>query len=175
MTTFTKDAVIKLSASLNEPEWMLERRLQAWALYESLPMPTTKDEEWRRTDIRRFKLNEIGPSVNGDAAGDAAIPEYLGKQLTEDVTGGQMLQVDGVVRQYELSAELQAQGVIFCDMSTAVSEHPDLLQKYFMTEGVRPDEGKFAALHAAFWCGGTFLYVPKNVKASAPCIVCCGR
>lgn len=168
MTTFTKDAVIKLSASLNEPEWMLERRLQAWALYESLPMPTTKDEEWRRTDIRRFKLNEIGPSVNGDAAVDAAIPEFLGKELTEDVAGGRMLQVDGVVRQYELSDDLKVQGVIFCDMHTAVNQHPHLLQKHFMTEGVRPDEGKFAALHAAFWRGGTFLYVPKNVQAAAP-------
>lgn len=127
MTAFTKEAIEKLSASLNEPEWMLERRLQAWALYESLPMPTTKDEEWRRTDIRRLKLNEIGPSVNGDAAVDAAIPEFLGKELTEDVAGGRMLQVDGVVRQYELSDDLKAQGVIFCDMHTAVSQHPALL------------------------------------------------
>ena len=168
MTEFSKESVEKLSASLNEPEWMLERRLKAWEIYESLPMPTTKDEAWRRTNIRRFKLNEIGASVNGDAAADAEVPEFLGNQLTEDVAGGTMLQIDGVTRRYELSDELKEQGVIFCDMSTAVSEHPELVQKYFMTEAVLPDEGKFAALHAAFWRGGTFLYVPKNVVASAP-------
>ncbi len=168
MTAFNKESVEKLSASLDEPQWMLERRLQAWEIYESLPMPTTTDEAWRRTNIRRFKLDEIGPSVNGDAATDAELPEFLGKQLTEDVVGGRLLQVDGVTRQYELSDELKEQGVIFCDMSTAVSEHPDLVQKYFMTEAVLPSDGKFAALHAAFWRGGTFLYVPKNVEASAP-------
>jgi Fe-S cluster assembly protein SufD len=170
MTTFTfsKDSVIKLSASLNEPEWMLQRRLEAWDLYESLPMPASNDEDWRRTNIRRLKLDAIGPSVNGDAAVDAEIPEFLGKQLTEDVAGGRMLQVDGVTRQYEVSDDLKAQGVIFCDMHTAVDEHPDLIQKYFMTEGVLPGEGKFAALHAAFWRGGTFLYVPKNVQVVAP-------
>ena len=78
MTEFSKESVEKLSASLNEPEWMLERRLKAWEIYESLPMPTTNDEAWRRTNIRRFKLNEIGASVNGDAAVDAEIPEFLG-------------------------------------------------------------------------------------------------
>ena len=168
MSEFSKEAVIALSQSLNEPEWMQERRLAAWDLYERLPMPTTNDEDWRRTNIRRFKLNQIGPSINGDAAVDAEIPDFLGTQLTEDVAGGTMLQVDGVTRSYELSEELKAQGVVFCDMHTAVNEHPELIQKHFMTEGVRPDEGKFAALHAAFWRGGTFLYVPRNVQASAP-------
>ncbi|MCA9929262.1 MAG: Fe-S cluster assembly protein SufD [Anaerolineales bacterium] len=168
MTQFTKDAVKKLSASLNEPEWMLEFRLNAFDLYESMPMPTTKDEEWRRTDIRRFKFDQIGPSINGDAAAETAVPDFMGNQLTEDKAGGNMLQVDGVTRRLELSDELKAQGVIFCDMHTAVSNHPALVKEYFMTKGVLPSEGKFAALHAAFWRGGTFLYVPKNVKAAAP-------
>jgi Fe-S cluster assembly protein SufD len=50
-------------------------------------------------------------------------------------------------------------------MHTAVREHPELVRKHFMTEGVRVDEGKFAALHGAFWRGGIFLYVPRGVKA----------
>ncbi|MBK8984668.1 MAG: Fe-S cluster assembly protein SufD [Chloroflexi bacterium] len=168
MNKFTREAVKQLSAYLHEPEWMLAFRLQAFDVYESLPMPTTQMEEWRRTDIRRLKLDDIGPSVNGDAGAEATIPEFLGKQLTTDEAGGNMLQVDGVVKALTLSSELQAQGVIFCDMHTAVAQHPDLIQKYFMTEGVRVDEGKFAALHGAFWRGGTFLYVPKNVRAAAP-------
>ena len=168
MSKFTREAVAQLSAYLNEPEWMLAFRLQAFEAYEALPMPTTNMEEWRRTDIRRLKLDEIGPSLNGDAGADAQIPEFLGKQLTTDEAGGNMLQVDGVVKALTISEELTAQGVIFCDMHTAVSQHPHLIQKHFMTEGVRPDEGKFAALHAAFWRGGTFLYIPKNVQAVAP-------
>ncbi|MCA9972120.1 MAG: Fe-S cluster assembly protein SufD [Anaerolineales bacterium] len=162
----------QLSAYLNEPAWMLEFRLQAFDLYEQMPMPTTNDEAWRRTDIRRLKLDEIGPSVNGGAGVGAAagepLPDFLGNQLTADKSGGTMLQVDGVVEQYELSDELKAQGVLFCDMHTAVQNYPELVQKHFMTEGVLVGEGKFAALHGAFWRGGTFLYVPKGVRAAAP-------
>ena len=168
MEAFTRENVVKLSAHLNEPQWMLERRLVAFDLFEALPMPTTKDDAWRRTDIRRFKLDAIGPSVNGDAAANVTIPDYLGKQLTVDRTGGSMLQIDGVVRQFELEQELLDQGVIFCDMHTAVSDHPELVQRYFMTEGVQVSEGKFAALHGAFWRGGTFLYVPRNAIAASP-------
>ena len=103
MSGFTREAVDKLSTGLNEPEWMRQFRLDAFAVYEGLPMPTTHDEAWRRTDIRRFKLDQIGPSVNGDAAAEADIPAYLGKQLTSDEAGGNMLQIDGVVKQYNLS------------------------------------------------------------------------
>lgn len=168
MTTFTEDAVRKLSTTLNEPEWMLEFRLKAFEIYENTPMPATTDEAWRRTNIRRFKPDEIGPSVNGDAATSWDIPDYLGKELTGEEVGGSLLQIDGVTRKYELSDALKEQGVIFCDMHTAVAEHPDLVKKYFMTDCVPVTEGKFAAMHGAFWRGGTFLYVPKNVKASAP-------
>jgi len=168
MSGFTREAVEKLSTSLNEPAWMRAFRLQAFEVFEKTPMPRSTDEAWRRTDIRRFKLENSGPSVNGDAAIEAAIPEFLGKQLTSDEAGGNMLQIDGVVQQYTLSDALRAQGVIFCDMHTAVNEHPELVQRYFMTQGVQVTEGKFAAMHGAFWRGGTFLYVPKNTKAAAP-------
>ena len=168
MSQFTRENVEKLSASFNEPQWMLDFRLKAWDIYEAMPMPKMSDDAWRRTDIRRLRLNEIGPSINGDAVTNVEIPAFLGGQLTEDEAGGSMLQIDGVVTQYELSPELKDQGVIFCDMHTALNEHTDLVKKFFMTEGVKVTDGKFAALHGAFWRGGTFIYVPKNVKASAP-------
>lgn len=166
---FTKEAVESLSAKLNEPDWMRDFRLAAWETYESLPVPTTNDEAWRRTDLRRLKLDQHGPSLNGNGAvASASLPAHLGEQVTEDAAGGVLVQVDGVVTQYEMSDALKAQGIIFCDMHTAVKEHADLVKSYFMTEVVPVDEGKFSALHAAFWQGGTFVYVPKGVKASAP-------
>jgi Fe-S cluster assembly protein SufD len=167
MTGFTKEAVEQLSAALNEPAWMLEFRLTAWAVYENTPMPTTQDEAWRRTDIRRLKLDQIGPALNG-AVAETKVPTYLGEKLTENEAGGVLVQVDGVTRQYELSDELKAQGIIFCDMHTAVRQHEALVRQYFMTTAVKINEGKFAALHGAFWRGGVFLYVPKHVKAAAP-------
>lgn len=167
MSGFTKEAVEQLSAYLNEPAWMLDFRLKAFEIYEGLPMPTVQDEAWRRTNIRRLKLDKIGPSING-TAGQSAYPAVLGNQLADIPAGGELVMVDGVTKSFALSDEIKEQGVVFCDMNTAVQEHPELVQKYFMTQAVLPDEGKFAALHAAFWRGGTFLYVPKNTKVAAP-------
>ncbi len=166
---FSREAVEQLSAYLNEPDWMLALRLQAWDVYIQTPMPTTNDEAWRRTDLRRLKLEAIGPSLNGSAASALAqSPDYLASQLTDDTPGGVMVQVDSAVKEYQLSEALQAQGVIFCDMHTAVREHGHLVRQFFMREAVPLTEGKFAALNGAFWRGGTFLYVPKWVKAAAP-------
>jgi Fe-S cluster assembly protein SufD len=164
MTTFTREALAELSNTLNEPAWMRDFRQEAFEQYERLPMPTTDDEPWRRTNIRRLKLDEIGPSLNGNGVA-SNLPAYLGEQLTEDATGGILVEVDGVAVQYEFDQAAQDQGIVFCDMHTAVREHGDLVRKHFMTEAVRASEGKFAALHGAFWRGGTFLYVPKGVKA----------
>lgn len=166
-STFSREAVEQLSAHLGEPQWMLDFRLRAWEQFERMPLPTTQDEPWRRTDLRRFKLEQFGPSLNGSSAGVWA-PEYLGAQLTDDAAGGVLVEVDGVAAKYELSEQLKAQGVIYTDMHTAVREHPELVRRYFMTEAVKPEEGKFALMHAAFWRGGTFLYVPRHVKAAAP-------
>jgi Fe-S cluster assembly protein SufD len=166
--SFSRDAVTQLSASLNEPDWMLEFRLQAYDIFAGLPVPTTNDEAWRRTDLRRFKLDSFGPSLNGNGGIPAAIPTYLGAQLTDDAAGGVLVEDGGQVKVYELSDELKSQGVIFCDMHTAVREHGDLVRKHFMTEAVLVNEGKFAAMHGAFWRGGVFLYVPRNVVAAAP-------
>jgi Fe-S cluster assembly protein SufD len=167
MTSFTREAVEQLSLANDEPEWMLDFRLGALRSFEATHMPTTNDEPWRRTDLRRFKLNQIGPSLNGSGAG-ADVPAYLGEQLTEDKTGGILVQVDGATQKYDVSEQLIDQGVIFCDMNTAVRQYPELVRKFFMTEAVLPEDGKFASLHGAFWRGGTFLYVPKRIKAAAP-------
>ena len=67
-----------------------------------------------------------------------------------------------------LSEDLKAKGVILTDIYTAMREHSDLVQKYFMTDGVKVDEHKLTALHAALLNGGVFVYVPKNVVVEEP-------
>lgn len=160
---FTREAVEQLSARLGEPRWMREFRLAAFEVYRSLPMPTTRDEAWRRTDIRPLRLEAIGPSLNG--AGEA--PAGLNPLLDADAAGV-LVQVDGETVRCRLSEQARRAGVIFTDMGTAVREHGELVRDHFMTQAVRPDDGKFAALHAAFWRGGTFLYVPAGVELEAP-------
>ncbi len=67
-----------------------------------------------------------------------------------------------------LSDELKEKGVIFTDILTAIREHAELVQKYFMKDGVKVDEHHLTALHAALINGGVFVYVPKNVEVEEP-------
>ena len=81
----------------------------------------------------------------------------------------------GVGAQYEseivyhnLKKELEDKGVVFLDMDEALKQYPDMVKKYFMTTCVPIHLHKFAALHAAVWSGGTFIYIPKDVKVDVP-------
>ena len=169
---FTRESVAQLSARLNEPAWMREKRQVAWSVFEETPMPTTSDEDWRRTDIRSLKWERLrlpDASRVKPASQLADLPDYLRTALDEgQEAAGRLALVNGRVVYHQFTEELAAQGVLFTDMSTAVREHPDLVQKYFMTECVTPSDGKFAALNGALWQGGAFIYVPEGVEVKEP-------
>jgi Fe-S cluster assembly protein SufD len=169
---FTRDAMHALSERSNEPDWMREKRRVAWSLFEELPMPTTSDEDWRRTDIRTLKWDQLQFSVNSSiepVSQLAELPEPLRVALDEgQEAAGRLAFVNGKAVYHEVAEGLSKQGVVFTDMATAVREYPELVQKYFMTVCVAPSDGKFAALNGAFWQGGAFIYVPKEVEIEEP-------
>jgi Fe-S cluster assembly protein SufD len=170
---FSRDAVVALSASRNEPEWVLEARLAAWDIYESLPMPARSDEEWRRTDLRRLKLDQFAPSTlpagRVESLGELIWAKDSGLQLGEEEhRAGISIAENGSTLYSNVDKSVADQGVVFTDLETAIVEHPALVRQYFMTEAVPVDFGKFEALHAAFWQTGTFLFVPKNVTVELP-------
>jgi Fe-S cluster assembly protein SufD len=170
---FSRDAVVALSASRNEPEWVLEARLAAWDIYESLPMPARSDEEWRRTDLRRLKLDQFAPSAlpagRVESLGELIWAKDSGLQLGEEEhRAGISIAENGSTLYSNVDKSVADQGVVFTDLETAIVEHPALVRQYFMTEAVPVDFGKFEALHAAFWQTGTFLFVPKNVTVELP-------
>jgi len=172
LTGFSREAVEELSRSKGEPSWVLEARLAAWDTYEQLPFPQRTDEEWRRTDLKGLKLDRLVPfaGLNGRVESLdgllAAVED--GGVSNESERAGVVVQRDASTVYTEVSDELAAQGVIYTDLDTAVREYPDLVKTYFMTQAVPATFGKFEALHAAFWQGGTFLYVPKNVLVELP-------
>src|SRR5205823_5018985 len=136
-----------LIARRDEPQWMRERRLDAWRIYQSLPMPARTDEEWRRTDISRLRLGEVVPFPEGATGSETLVPP-----AERGVKFGGFLGIRNAKPvEYRLSDDLKRAGVIFTDMETAVREHGDLVQQYFMTQCVPPSDSKFAALHGAFW------------------------
>jgi Fe-S cluster assembly protein SufD len=158
----TREAVEQLSASRQEPEWMREKRLRAWEIFEKLPMPTRQDEEWRRTDVSKLKLDQLVPYLEAVGTGVQSPLRMNGN------SSGLLTHQNSVTVDRQLSEELSRQGVIFTDLETAVREHPDLVQRYFMTEAVTPEYNKFTALNGALWSGGTFLYVPRRADIALP-------
>jgi Fe-S cluster assembly protein SufD len=140
-------------------------RAKAWEIFESLPYPTTKDEAWRRTNIRRLDGSVVTPEK--EAYLDLQpIPEQLLAPLTGESHGGLIAMLPGGIK-VELNAEIAENGVIFSDINTAAQEHPDELTKA-LGQIVKPEEGKFAALTAALGQNGVFVYVPRGVQVAQP-------
>jgi Fe-S cluster assembly protein SufD len=162
MPSMTRGGVEQLSRSKNEPEWMLESRLRAWQIFESLPMPSRQDELWRRTDISKLKLDSLAPFVPPSGS---TVESPLGLNGN---SAGLLTHQNSVTVDRKVQENLIEQGVIFTDLETAVQEHPELVRRHFMTEAVQPDFDKFTALNGAFWSGGTFLYVPKSADIALP-------
>lgn len=166
-TGFTREAVEVLSAGKAEPTWMLEKRLLAWRIFSETPLPF-----WRRTDVSGLNLDRLitfqAPAVTGGAF--AGLPAEMRLAEDERWRAGVVVQRDSAAVFSSLSPDLAAKGVILTDLDTAVQKYPDLVKEYMMTRGIAPGEDKFTALHAAFWSGGTFLYVPKDVDIALPII-----
>ena len=164
---WTEADVLALSAARDEPRWLLEKRLEAWAVSETLPMPTLSDEEWRRTDYRGLRWNEAGKLL-ATGAGLDAVPSVNLEPLVGAGEGGSMVFVDGRLLRSECAETLAARGVVFADLGSAARRHGGLLREHLLTRAVRAEDGKFAALHAALWTHGALLYVPRGVAAELP-------
>src|SRR5579872_1225627 len=169
---FTREAVEELSRRKGEPEWMLQKRLQAWDIYENTATPLG-----RRGDlgtlrlVSNFKFQELIPSVSSNSDGNGMLTATIERSLTEalvDERAGLIVQRNGSVVRTELNEELRSAGVILTDLETAMRDYPALVQQYFMTRCVPVDASKYTALHAAFWSGGIFLYIPKGVEIEKP-------
>lgn len=171
----SEELVRKISAAKNEPDWMLDIRLEGLRLFKEMPMP-----EWG-PDLTDLDFEEIIYY----AAPDEVVEENKSwEDVPEDIKNtferlgipeAEREMLAGVGAQYEsetvyhrLKDEWESQGVIFEDMDDALRKYPDIVKKYFMKKCVPPSDHRLAALHAAVWSGGTFLYVPKGVKVTQP-------
>ena len=150
----------------NEPAGLAAYRQAAWGTYQRLPMPHRKMEAWRRTDIRGLRGDTLRLPAPEAYRTLPPAPEALTQPLVDREHGGQMILLPGGFRR-TVQPGLDAQGVIFTDLRTAAAEHPDLLQQV-LGKVVPSEEGKFAALAAAFSQNGVFVYVPRGVQVEAP-------
>ena len=153
-----------------EPEWMRDRRRDAFHVLLDTLLPTRTDEAWRRTDFGALKLDDVEtvmPKADGEAALKGA-PRSIKEAISGKGASGAVVSSDGEIVASLLDGALKRKGVIFSDMETALKKHGDLLEPIFMTQIVKPNDGYFAALHGSFWQGGTFVYVPKGVEVPLP-------
>ncbi len=153
------------------PEWLGERRLHAWSVYERTPMPTTRLEEWRYTDLsRKLDLDSLVPHrPDTDQMGPGSYPDAVRSAMDEDhAAAGHVVEIDGRVVHVDLDDALREKGVVLASLAEAAREHPELVRERLATEAVPPEEGKFPALNAALWTDGVFLHVPSGVRLELP-------
>lgn len=167
-----EDIVRLISKKKNEPEWMTNWRLKAYRAWKKM-----KEPNWANVDYEKVNFNDITyysapkPKKQLDSL-DEVDPELLetfnklGISLDEQkrLSG---VAVDAVIDSVSVKTtfqeELKKSGVIFCSMSEAIQNHPELVKKYIGS--VVPIQDNFyAALNSAVFSDGSFCYIPKDVK-----------
>jgi Fe-S cluster assembly protein SufB len=166
------DIVAEISAIKDEPEWMREFRLQSYETFKNKPMPTWGADlskidfdaityYLKATDKQSQSWEDLPPEIK-ETYDRIGVPE-----AEKDFLAGVSAQYESEVVYESMNKELAKQGVLFCDMDTAVKKYPEIVQKYFGTL-IPPHDNKFAALNSAVWSGGSFVYVPKGVEVKLP-------
>jgi Fe-S cluster assembly protein SufB len=167
-----EDTVRYISAKKNEPAWLLEWRLKSFRHWQTMEEPTWPNVKYPPIDYQDIiyysapkqkiapnSLDEIDPELRKTF-------EKLGISLQEQkrLTG---VAVDAVVDSVSIATtfkeELAELGIIFCSMSDAVHEHPELIKKY-LGAVVPPTDNYFTALNSAVFSDGSFCYIPVGVR-----------
>ena len=161
-----------ISSKKEEPKWLLEWRLKAFATWQSMAEPSWANVNYPKIDLQALKyysapkqakkpknLNEVDPEL-------IAIYERLGISLNEQKRL-QGIAVDAVLDSVSVATTfkdtLSKLGIVFCSFSEAVKEHPELIKKY-LGSVVPIQDNYYAALNSAVFSDGSFCYIPKGVR-----------
>ncbi|QTN00218.1 Fe-S cluster assembly protein SufD [Sediminibacillus dalangtanensis] len=162
---YDQEYISQFSQKHKEPEWMKSLRLQALEKAAALPMPKPDKTNITNWNFSNFKHEAAGEPIQSLEELPQEIKVFLDLENTDQ---NLVIQRNQSVAYASLSSELKEQGVILTDIYTAMAEHGELVQRYFMKDAVGVDENRMTALHAALMNGGVFVYVPKNVHVEAP-------
>src|SRR5215204_5387060 len=163
------ETVKALSAFKGEPRWLTEKRLSAWRTFEETPMPSLRNEAWRYTDISDVRIEDFVPyAPSPDASSEQDLPDAVQALIREGEENSALLvQHNSETAYSRVDEKLLQKGVVFTDLHTALREHEGLIKERLF--GLVPmDYDKFAALSAAAFSGGSFLYVPRGVDVEVP-------
>ncbi len=175
-----EDIVKRLSAIKNEPEWVTEFRLKAWEHLQKIKEPTWAHVDYTPIDYQalkyysapKYRSKEDIPQEILDTFEKLGVPLHerdalLGVEKKKDPKIIPTVAVDAVFDSVSIATtfqkELKSQGIIFCSISEAIQEHPDLVKKY-LGSVIPYKDNYFACLNSAVFTDGTFCYIPKGVK-----------
>lgn len=168
----TESIVRMISEEKNEPEWMLQKRLEAMKLFYEI-----EDSVWGPDlsevvidDITLYVKPKSGEENNWDNLPDNIKQTFYDLGLPDaeiKALAGISAQYDSEVVYHSVKNYLKEMGVIYINMDEAVHKYQPLLKKWFGT-AVEPDMHKYTALHYAVWSGGSFVYVPKGQYVDIP-------
>ena len=166
-----EDIVRMISARKEEPQWLLDFRLDAFRKWQKMEMP-----DWGHLDMPHIDYQDIiyyaAPKKDSDRPKEidpklAETFDKLGIPLREREMLAGVAAVDSVFDSVSVATtfrkELAERGIIFCSFSEAVKDHPDLVRKYLATV-VPSGDNYFAALNSAVFSDGSFCYIPKGVR-----------
>jgi Fe-S cluster assembly protein SufD len=163
--TINADEVMNRAAERGEAELLINKKREALDKFDSLPMPKPDKTKINKWDF--FTVSK--PVVDSDVYHSLEeLPEAVKELLDIEHTKNIYVQHNNTPAFLQISEELKEQGVIIENIIDAFQNHPELVEKYFMTDGVKIDEHKLTAFHAAMLNGGLFVYVPKNVQVPDP-------
>ena len=169
----SEKVVRSISAYKQEPGWVLKKRLEGWRKFKERALPRWGPDlsSLNFQDIVFFSdmkgkekhtWEEVPQSIRA-AYERLGIPEAERKSLA-----GAGAQMEGAMVYHNLKKQWQDQGVIFANFDVAIREHEELVREYFMKRCVPVGDHVLSSLHAAVFSGGTFIYVPPNVKVELP-------
>ena len=164
--TFSREMIPALSSTWKGPAFLRDYRERAWSAYKSLPMPTVKDEAWRRTDIHGLEMAKFAIPSATSVLRLPTTPKRLLKPLVNLMHGGQII-IQPERTEINLDDALVQQGVIFTDLQTAEKQYAEQLANV-IGQVVKPEEGRFAALTASMEKYGVFIYIPRGVQVEFP-------
>ena len=167
-----EDVVRLISQKKNEPAWMTEWRLEAFRRWQEMVEPDWANVQYEKPDFQAISYYSAPKSATKYESIDEVDPELLatftklGIPLEEQkrLAGVAMdVVVDSVSVATTFKETLAERGIIFCSISEAIKEHPELVQKYLGTVVPRTDNF-YAALNSAVFSDGSFCYIPKGVR-----------
>ncbi|WP_166824305.1 Fe-S cluster assembly protein SufD [Thalassoroseus pseudoceratinae] len=162
-STFDEKALEEFLDSRDEPAWLTAQRRAAFAVFQEKSAAPLDPEEFKRVNLRTFRPEQFSLGTA------AAATDHLGGMMQDRTDfAGRIVHVDGHCGDVSLESELEAKGVLFGNLADMVRDHAELIKPHLMTKAVQPETDRFSAWHAAFWTGGTFLYVPRNVEVNIP-------